>query len=729
MEQLIPIASKLQDVLGALGQTTALDLPQIVVVGGQSAGKSSVLEAIVGKSFLPRGSGIVTRRPLILQLYNTTPNGMDGNEAPVEEEEWGEFLHQAGRRYHDFRNIREEIVRETDRLTGNNKGLSHTPIHLKIFSPKVLPLTLVDLPGITRIAVGDQPEDIEEQIRAMCMEYIANPNAIILAVTSANQDLANSDALKLAQTVDPYGTRTVGVLTKLDLMDDGTDASDILMNRVIPLRRGYIGVVNRGQKDVNADLSIKEGLKKEEAYFRSHPIYGRDRTLLSKCGTSRLAQHLNVLLMHHIRDVLPDLKNRITNMAADVNQELEALGSPATLSGASSGGELLRLLSKFSTNFTAIIEGRGGQNDLKGHRSKCNPFRELFGGARVSYIFTEVFAASIMGVGPFDGLSDEEIRTTICNAHGTRPALFVPEVSFDILIRRQIARLEQPGVQCVDLVYEELQRIASQAEPSELTRFPILRDRMVEVVNNLLKRCMEPTQMMVQNLVKIELAYINTSHPDFIGGSRAVAQLMEKVGKENEERLANRDGGSKVPHTPLSSTRNFGNSGEQFDGPSPDGFTSTAYNDQSEESGIMNFIFRGKPKVSKHPGHGNGGPPAIVHLPQVPDTMKQTDTPLTERDRVEMEVIKSLIDSYFRIVRKTFIDQTPKIIMYYLVNHVRDAVQNELVSELYRDAEVGNLMQEAEDIAQRRQTCEEMSDLLKKAMEIVNEVRDFNTFK
>lgn len=109
--------------------------------------------------------------------------------------------------------------------------------------------------------------------------------------------------------------------------------------------------------------------------------------------------------------------------------------------------------------------------------------------------------------------------------------------------------------------------------------------------------------------------------------------------------------------------------------------------------------------------------------------MKQTDTPPTERDRVEMEVIKSLIDSYFKIVRKNFIDLVPKTIMYYLVNHVRDAVQNELVSELYRDAEVGNLMQEAEDIAQRRQTCEEMSDLLKKAMEIVNEVRDFNTFK
>ncbi|CAB9512103.1 Dynamin-1-like protein [Seminavis robusta] len=719
MEQLIPIASKLQDVLGALGQTTAIDLPQIVVVGGQSSGKSSVLEAIVGRSFLPRGSGIVTRRPLVLQLFNTSHDGQS-------ETEFGEFLHQPGKRYHDFVSIRSEIVRETERLTGPNKGIDHAPIHLKIYSPEVLSLTLVDLPGIAKVPVGDQPENIEEQIREMCMEYISNPNAIILAVTSANQDIANSDALKLAQAVDPHGTRTVGVLTKLDLMDDGTDASDILMNRVIPLRRGYVAVVNRGQRDVNNDLSIQDGLKKEESFFRAHSVYGRDRQLLAKCGTKRLSQHLNTMLMHHIRDCLPDLKNRIINMAVDVNQELEALGTPASVaSGPSSGGELLRLLSKFSTNFTAIIEGRGGQNDLRGQRSKCDPFRELFGGARISTIFTEVFAATIFGVGPFDGLSDEEIRTTICNAHGTRPALFVPEVSFDILIRRQIARLEQPGVQCVDLVYEELQRISSQSEPSELTRFPTLRDRMIEVVNMLLKRAMEPTQMMVSNLVKIELAYINTSHPDFIGGSRAVAQLMEKVGKENDDRRSTLQSGSVagVSNNPLSPTV-YRNASENFDddnGVFPDGGPG--------DSGIMNFIFRGKPTVQPQRHRGNSGPSSVVHLPQVPDTMKQTDTPPTERDQVEMQVIKSLIDSYFKIVRKNFVDLVPKTIMYYLVNHVRDAMQNELVSELYRDAEVGNLMQEAEDIAQRRQTCEEMSDLLGKAMDIVTEVRDFNTFK
>ena len=125
---------------------------------------------------------------------------------------------------------------------------------------------------------------------------------------------------------------------------------------------------------------------------------------------------------------------------------------------------------------------------------------------------------------------------------------------------------------------------------------------------------------------------------------------------------------------------------------------------------------------------GMHGPPSILQLPQVPDTMRQTDSPITDREKIEMEIIKSLIESYFNIVRKNFIDMVPKTIMYFLVNHVKDELQNELVSELYREAEVGFLMKEAEDIALRRRTCVEMRDLLEKALEIVNEVRDFNTF-
>ena len=125
---------------------------------------------------------------------------------------------------------------------------------------------------------------------------------------------------------------------------------------------------------------------------------------------------------------------------------------------------------------------------------------------------------------------------------------------------------------------------------------------------------------------------------------------------------------------------------------------------------------------------GMGSPSNMVKLPQVPDTMRNNEMP-TDRERIETEIIKSLIESYFNIVRKNFLDMVPKTIMYFLVNHSKDSIQNELVSELYKENEIADLLRETDDVAQRRRTCAEMRGLLGRALEIVNEVRDFNTFK
>jgi dynamin 1-like protein len=160
--------------------------------------------------------------------------------------------------------------------------------------------------------------------------------------------------------------------------------------------------------------------------------------------------------------------------------------------------------------------------------------------------------------------------------------------------------------------------------------------------------------------------------------------------------------------------------------------------DTGGDGGILNFVFgRGKTPIkpakplyrTPRGGTGRNGPPTFVQLPQVPDTMRQIDAPITDKEKIEMEIIKLLIESYFNIVRKNFIDMVPKTIMYFLVNHVRDAMQNELVSELYRDVELPTLMQEADDVAQRRKTCAEIKNLLATALDVVNEVRDFNTHK
>uniref|UniRef100_A0A4X2LLH2 Dynamin-1-like protein n=1 Tax=Vombatus ursinus TaxID=29139 RepID=A0A4X2LLH2_VOMUR len=524
METLIPVINKLQEIFNTVG-TEAIQLPQIVVIGSHSSGKSSVLEIILGQDFLPRGSGIVTRRPLILQLVHVASleerkqtatsetcedkgNGHGGGREGGRAEEWATFLHCKHKSFTDFKEIQQEISDETDWVAGTNKGISPEPLYLKIYSSKVLNLTLVDLPGITKVPVGDQPPDIEVQVRDMILSYISSPSCLILAVIAANTDMATSEALKLAWDVDPEGRRTLVVITKLDLMDAGTDAMDVLMGRVIPMKLGIIGVVNQSQHDINTRKNISDSLQDEQSFLqKKYPC------LANQNGTRFLAKTLNRLLMHHIRDCLPELKTHVNVLTAQYQSVLQSCGQPVQDQNAT----LLQIITKFATEYCSTIEGTAKNIETS----------ELCGGARMCYIFHETFGRTLESIDPLAGLTMLDILTAIRNATGPLPALFVPEVSFELLVKRQIKRLEEPSLCCVELVHEELQRIIQHSflpEPKtdelcpfqELLRFPKLHEAIMEVVTSVLRKRLPITNEMVHNLVAIELAYINTKHPDFV---------------------------------------------------------------------------------------------------------------------------------------------------------------------------------------------------------------------
>jgi len=336
---------------------------------------------------------------------------------------------------------------------------------------------------------------------------------------------------------------------------------------------------------------------------------------------------------------------------------------------------------------------------------------------------------------PFEGLDDEDIRTAIANANGPRPCLFVPEIAFDLLVRRQIARLEQPGLQCVDLVFDEMQRMAFQSETTELSRFPELRDRVYEIVNNLLRSCVSPTQKMISNLIQLELAYINTSHPDFIGGKRAVAQIQNKnlASNTTTSTSTNSSSSSGNGHRGAENhnTSNISDPSPAVKDKSGDGNPpvppSTSKNG-SEGKGLFGLLKGNTAASSSNISQGFVKDSSLVKLPQVPEKMRSCVTP-TDRERVETEIIKALISSYFDVVKKNYMDLVPKTIMHFLVNNFKDTLQNELVSQLYREGIMTELMRETEDIASRRKAGKQMKELLQRALEIVNEVRDFNTFK
>lgn len=665
---LIATVNKLQDVFATLGTTTnPIDLPQIAVVGSQSSGKSSVLENIVGRDFLPRGSGIVTRRPLVLQLQNVKEGSHklpEGETLPEGEspDEWGEFLHKPGVKFYDFNKIRDEIVADTERITGKNVGISNAPINLRIFSPKVLTLTLVDLPGLTKVPVGDQPPDIEKKIREMILQYISKPNSIILSVTAANTDLANSDGLKLAREVDPQGIRTLGVLTKIDLMDKGTDVVDILAGKVIKLRLGFVPVINRSQRDIDTNKSIDKALDAERQFFESHPKY---RNNANWCGTRFLANRLNVLLMRHIKQTLPDTKNKIVNALVKYREELAQLGDEVGGQGSSPSNVLLDVITQLSNEYRTILDGNSDELSTT----------ELSGGARISFVFHELYANGVKAIDPFEHIKDVDIRTILYNSSGSSPSLFVATSSFEVIVKQQIGRFEEPSLRCIALIYDELVRILNQILQKPLfKRYPQLRETLYNETLLYFRGLMNPTNKLVSDMISMETSYVNTGHPDFVDGHTAMAIINEK----HKPKL---NKAAPEPQSP------------------------------SSKEGFFGSFFGGKASKKK------------MAAMEAPPTILKASGNLSEREIMETDVIKLLIQSYFNIVRRTTIDMVPKAIMLNLVERSKAGLQGELLSKLYSRGDYESMLKESDFVVERRRECVKMVDTLQKASDIIDSMK------
>ncbi|KAG9147532.1 hypothetical protein Leryth_007329 [Lithospermum erythrorhizon] len=733
----IPIVNKLQDIFGQLGSQSTIELPQVAVVGSQSSGKSSVLEALVGRDFLPRGSDICTRRPLVLQLLQTK-KGQEGGD-----QEFGEFLHLPNKRFYDFNEIRREIQAETDREAGGNKGVSDKQIRLKISSPNVLDITLVDLPGITKVPVGDQPTDIEARIRTMIMSYIKLPSCLILAVTPANADLANSDALQIAGMADPDGYRTIGIITKLDIMDRGTDARNFLLGKVIPLRLGYVGVVNRSQADINTNRSIKDALIAEEKFFQSHPVYN---DLADRCGVPQLAKKLNQILVQHIKTVLPGLKSRISAALVSVAKEHASFGE-ITESKAGQGALLLNILSKYSEAFTSMIEGKNEEMSTS----------ELSGGARIHYIFQNIFVKSLEEVDPCEDLTDDDIRTAIQNATGPKSALFVPEVPFEVLIRRQISRLMDPSLQCARFIYDELIKMSHRCMVNELQRFPVLRKCMDDVINNFLREGLEPSETMIGHVIEMEMDYINTSHPNFIGGSKAVETALQQVNSFKAAAPGPRKDSADSDKASASdrSLKSRALLARQVNGNVPDqnvrlaaegerGMPTGTNNDTSKKSvsnggsswGISS-IFGGSDSRMAIKENSTSKPfneqpfsenlqsleraSSMIHLREPPSVLRPSETH-SDQENIEIAVTKLLLRSYYDIVRKNIEDAVPKAIMHFLVNHTKRELHNVFIKKLYRENMIEEMLQEPDEVALKRKRTKEMLRVLQQAFRTLDEL-------
>ncbi|XP_051536021.1 interferon-induced GTP-binding protein Mx [Myxocyprinus asiaticus] len=471
---------ELIDSLRLIGIDEDIGLPSIAVVGDQSSGKSSVLEALSGVA-LPRGSGIVTRCPLELKLRK------------LKKGPWSGIISYNGHKetFHDPLKV-DHLVREAqNKLAGNTVGICDELITLEISSPDVCDLTLIDLPGITRVPVHGQPEDIGDQIKTLILKYIAKRETINLVVVPCNVDIATTEALRMAQEVDPEGHRTLAILTKPDLIDRGAeiDVLNIVQGKIIPLSKGYIIVRCRGQSDINNKIPLDKAMQMEMKFFRNHHYFS---SLLNdrKASTQCLADKLTKELVDHIKKSLPYLTEQIQTRLLNVQRELKSYEQGPPLEEELMGPFLSEIIMKFSNQIHEL--SRTGRSKNKNIYALLRP---VFKKWDVYLRGTEVsFTAKV-----------KEMIDKYNEMHRGRELLtFSDFCKFECVIKDHVAALQDPALAILkhirDIVQNEFQELCC----SSFEQYPQLRYIVSNMVNDIQSKQESKGEKRIREFINME---------------------------------------------------------------------------------------------------------------------------------------------------------------------------------------------------------------------------------
>uniref|UniRef100_A0A8C4VGX0 Uncharacterized protein n=1 Tax=Gopherus evgoodei TaxID=1825980 RepID=A0A8C4VGX0_9SAUR len=414
------------DSLRALGVEKDLALPAIAVIGDQSSGKSSVLEALSGVA-LPRGSGIVTRCPLELKLKRVHYT-----------QEWkGKITYlEIKQELNGPSEVEKEIRKAQDAMAGEGVGISQELISLEISSPNVPDLTLIDLPGIARVAVGNQPKDIGNQIINLIKKYICKQQTINLVVVPSNVDIATTEALRMAKEVDPKGERTLGILTKPDLVDRGTESNvvDVVRNLSIPLRKGYMIVKCRGQQDIHDNLTLASAIQKEREFFEEHEYF---RAGLNGFTKSLPALHFYDSIIFPPQKSLPTLENQIKDKLHVANNKLQKYGQGVPESVEEQMLFLVDVSIKMDL-ITHLNKNHWLALELCGYRRLVSFSRN--NGAVLTAVVKEIMKEEVWG---FEN-----------HYRGRELPGFVNYKTFEAIVKQQIVLLKSPAIMILKTVTE-----------------------------------------------------------------------------------------------------------------------------------------------------------------------------------------------------------------------------------------------------------------------------------
>eukprot|EP00656_Telonema_subtile_P016343 TRINITY_DN18622_c0_g1_i2.p1 TRINITY_DN18622_c0_g1~~TRINITY_DN18622_c0_g1_i2.p1 ORF type:complete len:567 (-),score=189.66 TRINITY_DN18622_c0_g1_i2:146-1846(-) len=347
----------------------------------------------------------------------------------------------------------------------------------------------------------------------MTMRYVKDPRSVILAVMPANADMSTSDALQIARQVDPEGIRTIGVLTKIDIMDKGTNAKKALMGQEIALKLGFVGIKNRSQADIQEKKSVQAAIADEDSFFRQHQVYSGMPTHV--WGTKALVDKVTQVLFGHIKHFLPAISKELDNKLKETLDDFRQLGAPVPEGHEEVTHSLWNMITAFCEMYKASIRGSYDRRLHSAVIQNLDP-KALSGGAKIRYILNQLLRDYSDGYEATHEYSDGDIETAIRIHEGDTLPGFPSVDVFEYLIRPMLEKLREPIMETLNEVYLSLDNLANQLLNKVFRRFPELHSECIGIVSNILNNELERTREVVESLIQAEEGYIFTNDAEYM---------------------------------------------------------------------------------------------------------------------------------------------------------------------------------------------------------------------
>jgi len=336
--------------------------------------------------------------------------------------------------------------------------------------------------------------------------------------------MTTSDALQLSREIDPKGIRTVGVITKIDIMDSGTNARRMLMGQEVPLRLGYVGVKNRNQQAIIDKQSVKVALKEEREYFENHPIYSSlNQNLL---GTDVLTQKCTKIMFTHIKSHLPDIMREIKDKMNQITDRLKDLGPPMPSMPKEKAHLLYNMVTEFCNLFKSTISGK---YDARRDRSTA---KEIYGGARIKMLLENLYREFTGKYQATSDLTDLDIEKAIIMHEGDSLPGFPSVDVFVYLITPELKKLTDPALDLLAECHLYIEQLADEIAQKVFSRFPAVVSDIMEIVSRCLLQQKEKTGKVVEAIIESEQGYLFTNDKEYMEKCTDIVPAEEPVNKE-----------------------------------------------------------------------------------------------------------------------------------------------------------------------------------------------------